>query len=166
MAVIRRLLPHPLLTVVLVVVWLLLHNALTPGQAVLGLFLGVAIPLFTRRFWPETVCMRRPLTLLALVAVVLYDILVANLAVARLILGRPGRLRPAFVIVPLALRSELAVSLLANTVTLTPGTVSAELSADRRSLLVHALDAPDPAGLVADIKARYEARIKEVFESC
>jgi multicomponent K+:H+ antiporter subunit E len=161
---IRRLLPHPLLTPALACVWLLLANSVAFGHIVLGLLLGWAIPLFTLRFWPEKVRIARPLTLLRFIAVVLYDIVVANLSVAQLILGRPEKLRPAFIEIPLALRTELAVSLLANTISLTPGTVSSHLSPDRRVLLVHALDVADPEALVATIKQRYEAPLREVFE--
>jgi len=160
----RRLLPHPLLTPALATVWLLLVNDFSFGHVVLGLLLGWAIPLFTLRFWPDKVIINRPATLARFIGVVLYDIVVANLSVARLILGRPERLRPAFVVVPLALRTELAISLLANTISLTPGTVSSRLSPDRRSLLVHALDVADAAALIASIKQRYEAPLKEVFE--
>lgn len=161
-----HLLPHPLLTPTLAAVWLLLNNSLAPGHVVLGLLLGWAIPWFTLRFWPERVRIRHPLKLLGFVAVVLYDIVVANLIVARRILGRPEHLRPAFVSLPLDLTSDLAISLLANTISLTPGTVSACLSPDRRSLLVHGLHVPDASELVATIKARYEAPLKEVFEAC
>jgi multicomponent K+:H+ antiporter subunit E len=161
-----RLLPHPLLTPALAAVWLLLNNSAAPGHVLLGLLLGWLIPLFTLRFWPEPVRVRRPWLLLRLLAVLLADIVVANLAVARRILGDPARLAPAFIEVPLDLTSDLAVSLLANTICLTPGTVSARLSDDRRTLLVHALDAPDPDATRALIKARYEAPLKEVFEPC
>jgi multicomponent K+:H+ antiporter subunit E len=162
----RRLFPHPLLTVTLTAIWLLLMNSLAPGQMLLGFLWGTAIPLFTLRFWPEPVCVRRPLTLLRLVAVLLYDMVVANLRVAWLILRGPRRLRPGFVELPLDLDSTLAISLLANTITLTPGTVAARLSPDRRSLLIHCLDLDDPAGLIATIKSRYEVPLKQVFESC
>lgn len=162
----RRLLPHPLLTPILALIWLLLNNSFTPGHILLGLLLGWFIPWFTLRFWPERVRIRRPLTLLRFIAVVLYDIVVANLSVARRILGRPDRLRPAFVSVPLELETDLAISLLANTICLTPGTVSARLAPDRRALLVHGLHVPDADALVASIKQRYEAPLKEVFESC
>lgn len=160
----RRLLPHPLLTALLALVWLLLANDFSFGHVVLGLLLGWAIPLFTLRFWPDKVTIRRPATLGRFIAVVLYDIVMANLSVARLILIGPRRLKPAFVVVPLALRSDLAISLLANTICLTPGTVSSRLSQDRRSLLVHALDVDDAEALVASIKQRYEAPLREVFE--
>jgi multicomponent K+:H+ antiporter subunit E len=161
----------------------------------LGLLLGWLIPLFTLRFWPETVRIRHPGVLLRFVGVVPLDIVVANLAVAWRILGKPARLRPAFVEVPLSLESDLAISLLANTICLTPGTVSALLSEEtcaprskkspepppagakpflgrpgkrleRRVLLAHALDAPDPDAVRDHIKSRYEAPLKAVFEAC
>lgn len=162
----RRLLPHPLLTAALSVIWLLLANSASPGQFLLGLLFGWVIPLFTLRFWPERVSMRRPLTLLRFIGVVLVDIVTANLAVAWLILRGPDRLRPGFVELPLDLTSDLAISLLANTISLTPGTVSARLSPDRGVLLVHVLDLDRPADLIATIKSRYEAPLKQVFESC
>ncbi len=61
------------------------------------------------------------------------------------------------------LTDDLAISMLVSIITLTPGTCSADLSADRRTLLVHGLDVPDPQTLIADIKARYEAPLKEIF---
>ena len=161
---IRRLLPHPWLTTVLTLVWLLLNNTLSPGHVLLGLVLGWLIPLLTLRFWPDTVHFHHPLTLLRFVGRVLGDILVANLNVAQLILGKPERLRPGFFAIPLDLETELAISLLANTVSLTPGTLSVELSPDRRTLFVHGMDVPDPAAMCAEIKLRYEAPLKKVFE--
>lgn len=162
----RRLLPHPLLSAILLVIWLLLVNELSLGQLLLGTVLGWAVPLYTARFWPEQVRVRRPLLLLRFTAVVLYDILVANITVARLILGRQESLQPAFVVMPLALRSELAISLLANTVSLTPGTVSAYLSADRHSLVVHSLHTTAPDELLETIRVRYETPLKEILEAC
>lgn len=160
----KRLLPHPLLTPTLALVWLLLNNSLAPGHILLGLLLGWAIPLFAVAFWPEQVRIHNWSALLRFVGVVLLDILIANLRVARLILGRPQNLHPAFVVVPLDASHDLAISILANTICLTPGTVSARLSADRHSLLVHALDTADPDKLAATIKARYEAPLKEILE--
>ncbi len=160
------LLPHPLLTPLLTLIWILLVNRLSPGSLLLGLLLGWGIPLFTRRFWPDQVRVRKPLTLLRFVAVVLYDILVANVAVAWLILRGPRQLHPAFVAIPLRLRSELGISLLANTISLTPGTVSAWLSPDRRTLVVQGLNVRDPDDLVATIQRLYEAPLLEILEPC
>jgi multicomponent K+:H+ antiporter subunit E len=162
----RGLLPHPLLSAALVLTWLLLANKVSTGQLLLGLLLGWSIPLATRRFWPERVCIRRPLALARYLGVLVYDILLASMNVARLVLGPPRRLRPAFLVLPLRLRSDLAISLLANTICLTPGTVAARLSRDRRALLIHALDAEDPRALAETIRGRYENPLLEIFESC
>ena len=162
----RRLLPHPLLSAILVVIWLLLVNQLNVGHLLLGMLLGWAVPLYTARFWPDQVRVRRPLLLLRFITVVLYDILVANVAVARLILGRQERLEPAFLVLPLRLRSDVAISLLANTISLTPGTVSTYLSADRRCLIIHSLHTTEPEELLATIRQRYETPLKEILEAC
>ena len=161
-----RLLPHPLLSAILLVIWLLLVNELSVAHLLLGALLGWGVPLYTARFWPDQVHVRRPLLLLRFIGVVLYDILVANITVASLILGRQERLRPAFLVLPLALQSELAISLLANTVSLTPGTVSAYLSADRRCLIIHSLHTTAPDELLATIRQRYETPLKEILETC
>jgi multicomponent K+:H+ antiporter subunit E len=96
--------------------------------------------------------------------VLLWDIIIANLTVARLILGPTARLRPAFIRLPLELRHEFAIVVLANTLALTPGTVSSDLSPDRRTLLIHALDVEDPEQTIARIKQRYEKLRQEIFE--
>lgn len=164
MSLLRRWLPHPLWSLALLIFWLWLQGSLHPGHVALGLLLGWLIPLFTRRFWPMPVPVRRPLKAAGFVLLVLYDIVVANLIVARQVLGRIERLKPGFLRVPLDLRSDVAITALANTITLTPGTLTAAVSADRRSLLVHALHAPDPEAAVRNIKDRYERRIREILE--
>ncbi len=163
---INRLLPHPLLSITLVIIWQLLVNQLSFGHLLLGIVLGVAIPLYTARFWPDHVHVSRPLLLVRFIAVVLYDILVANIAVARLILGRQERLTPAFLLLPLQLQSDVGISILAKTISLTPGTVSAYLSADRRHLIIHSLHTTDPEEILATIRQRYEAPLKEILETC
>jgi multicomponent K+:H+ antiporter subunit E len=155
--------PHPLLSLSLLLIWLLLNNSASPGHLVLGSLLAIAIPLYTRRFWPEPGRLRRPGLVLRFAGRVLWDILVANFRVARLVLGPRAAIRPKFVQVPLDVRGDLAVTVLASVVSLTPGTVSADLDADRSHLLVHALSENDQADLIREIKNRYEGPIKEIF---
>jgi multicomponent K+:H+ antiporter subunit E len=161
---IRRFLPHPRLSLFVTLIWLALVNEISAGAVIMGLALGVLMPILTGPFWPDPPRLRHPLKLLGYCGVVLGDIVVANLQVARLILRVPDdQLRSRYVTVPLALTSPEAITVLAGTITMTPGTVSAELSADGRALLVHGLDVRDPEALVADIKSRYEARLLEIF---
>jgi multicomponent K+:H+ antiporter subunit E len=160
----KRLFPQPLFSLCLWLIWLLLNNSAAPGQALLGVLLAVSIPLFTVRFWPNRPRLRRPWRLASYLAVLLWDITIANLVVARLILGPMHRLRPAFITLPLDLCNDSAIVVLTNTISLTPGTVSADLSIDRRSLLLHVLDVDDEAQLIAHIKYRYERPLQEIFE--
>ncbi|KAA6187474.1 Na+/H+ antiporter subunit E [Thiohalocapsa marina] len=159
-----RLLPHPILSLMLLGLWLLLVNSVSVGQLLLGLVLAWAIPLYTARFWVSRVRVRRPLVLLRLLGVVLYDMLVANLSVARLVSGPIARIHPGFVRVPLRVQGNVAVSLLANIVSLTPGTVSVFLSADQRELIVHALQADDPEAIIGVIRHRYEKPLLDALE--
>ncbi len=158
------LLPHPFLTLVLTVVWVMLQNTLSAGMVVFGLILGIIIPLITLAWWPDRPRRIRPGHLLVYMLIVMWDILVANVQVAWIVLTRPNStLRPAWVVIPLELRQPEAISILAGTITLTPGTVSADLSDEGHSLLVHALDTDDPDAVRDDIKHRYERRLKEIF---
>ena len=160
----RRFVPHPLLSLSLALIWVALANEVNAGSVVMGLVLGVLLPILTAPFWPDRPRIRRPLKVVEYVAVVLYDIVMANLQVARLILFVPNdQLRSRYVTIPLELTSPEAITILAGSITMTPGTLSADLAADGRSLLVHGLDVPDPEALVAEIKSRYEARLLEIF---
>lgn len=156
-------LPQPLLSLFLWAVWLLLVNSIAPGQIVLGLILAVALPLFTARFWPNRPRVRRHFLLCRYILILLWDIVVANLTVARLILGPTERLRPTFIRLPLDLQADFAIIILAHTISLTPGTVSSSLASDRKSLLIHALDVDDTDLLIQHIKTRYEAPLMEIF---
>ncbi|MFX0541951.1 Na+/H+ antiporter subunit E [Roseovarius sp. S4756] len=158
------LFPHPLLTVLLTIVWLLLQKTVSPGMIVFGVILGVLIPWITSAWWPETPQSFRPGRMAIYVIIVLWDIMVANVQVAWIVLTKPNsKLRPAWVVVPLELRQPEAITILAGTITLTPGTVSADLSDEGHSLLVHALHTDDPDAVRDDIKHRYERRLKEIF---
>ncbi|MEA3406380.1 MAG: Na+/H+ antiporter subunit E [Pseudomonadota bacterium] len=162
----KKLLPHPILSFTLWLIWLLLNNTVAPGHMLLGAILAIIIPILTSSFWPERVCIRHFPTLLKFVGIVLWDILIANVIVAKLILGNKDRLQPTFMSIPLDLEHPLAISLLANTISLTPGTVSCDVSKDRKTLLVHGLDEDDPMVTINEIKERYEQPLKKVFESC
>ena len=167
MSAARRWLPHPLLSAVLLLAWLWLNNTLHPGHILLGSLLAAVIPYLTRQFWPEPIVVDRPLRVIQYVALVCYDIVIANLQLAVLILGPVSRLRPAFVRVPLDLRTDFAITVLASTITLTPGTVSVDVEDDPdggRRLVVHALRCVDAEEMVQSIKHRYERRLKEILE--
>lgn len=160
----KRILPHPLLSLTLMVVWVLLLNDFSIGGLVFGALLGIALAAFTTSFWPDRVRVRNLPAAIEYVFVVLWDIVVANVEVAWIVLTKSNRaMQPAYITVPLDIRAPEAITILAGTITMTPGTVSADLSADGRAILVHCLDTDDGEAVVRDIKERYEGRLKEIF---
>lgn len=160
----KRLFPHPWLTVVLAVLWMLLVNDVSPGSLIFGAVLGTAIAFVVGEgLWLPPVRFGRPLLLVRLAMHVLVDIVVANVQVALLVLGPTRRLRPAFIAVPLDSTHDIALTALIGIVSLSPGTLCAELSDDHAQLLIHVLDLDDEAALVAQIKTRYEAPLMEIF---
>jgi multicomponent K+:H+ antiporter subunit E len=161
----RRLFPHPWLTILLTLVWLMLNNTVTSGVAVFGLILGWAIPVLTAAYWPNRPKLRNPVMIAEYFLIVLWDITVANVVVAWTVLFVPNRdINSIWVDIPLDLRSAEAITVLAGTITLTPGTVTSDLSADGRSLLVHCLSADSADDVRTEIKQRYERRLLEIFE--
>ncbi|MBK1636365.1 Na+/H+ antiporter subunit E [Rhodovulum adriaticum] len=161
----NRLFPHPLMTFTLTAVWLGLVNKVTPGNLLLGVILGIIVPIVTSVYWPNRPRLRRPLMVAEYGLVVLWDIIVANIQVAAIILfKRNADIHSRWINVPLDLTSPEAITALAGTITMTPGTVSTMLASDGRSILVHCLHTDDPDGVRDDIKTRYEARLKEIFQ--
>lgn len=163
----KRWLPAPLLSLLLGLAWLLLNESASAGHLLLAVLAGLAVPLLTARYRVDPPRLRRPGVALRLLLRVLGDIVLSNVEVARRVLGPEAAIRARFVWVPLTIRDPHGIVALAGIVTLTPGTLSSDLSADRRHLLVHALHCPDDAAerrLIADIQARYEAPLREIFE--
>ncbi|MGB3245879.1 MAG: Na+/H+ antiporter subunit E [Sulfitobacter sp.] len=159
------LLPHPFLTLLLAVVWTLLQNNVTTGMVVFGIILGIIIPRMTSIWWPDTPQGVRLTKMVTYSVMVMWDILVANVQVAWIVLTVPNsKLRPAWIVIPLELRHPEAISVLAGTITLTPGTVSADLSDEGHSLLVHVLHTDDPDAVADEINTRYQRRLKEIFQ--
>ena len=161
---IRRLLPHPGLSGFLVLFWLILAGSWGLGSLLLALAVGVVVPLIVAAWWPERPRLRAPLGLVTYTLIVVWDVIRGCFTVARVILFLPAdQIRTAWVVVPLDLDSPEAIALLAGTITMTPGTLTADYSADGRALLVHSLHAPDPDAVRDEIKTRYEARLQRIF---
>ncbi|NVK15712.1 MAG: Na+/H+ antiporter subunit E [Rhodobacteraceae bacterium] len=165
MKLIWRLFPHPFLTLLLTLTWLLMVNRWSLNSLVFGFMLGVVIPFVTQPYWPNRPNLRRPLKIAEYILVVLLDIVQANIIVARIVLFKPNAdRRPNWITIPLDLKTPEAITALAGTITMTPGTLSADVSDEGHALLVHCLDAPNPDAVRDEIKQRYERRLMEIFE--
>lgn len=160
-----KLIPHPVLSLVLVFMWLLL-TSFSLGH----LILGSAIALFAGRQFaklePEPVRMRKVWKFIPLFFIVGGDIIRSNYAVARLILtnGNHGQRVSDFVEIPLQMRSEAGLALLAMIVTATPGTAWIAYDREADLLTLHVFDLRETDDWADLITNRYEALLREIFE--
>ena len=164
MNLLSRVFPMPLHSVLLLLVWLMLNTTTSLGHILLGSVLAVVIPLLCEPLRVPQVKIKRPFKAIAYVFFVLKDVFVANFEVAFLVVGPMKKIKPGLVAVPINLSDTLPLTVLASTVTMTPGTVSADVSKDEKWLYVHVLNMPENEQEVIDlIKQRYESRVKEIF---
>lgn len=155
---------RPRLFVILVVLWLLLTSSVSPGHILLGVVLAGCIVWVTRRFWPQSRERTFKTRWFSFFIHVLWDLIVANVVLARMVLFTPNKLQPGFIVIPLDVTDELAIAALSNVISLAPGTVTADLNVAERTLVVHVLHLEDEAAVVKQIKERYEDALREIFE--
>jgi len=160
----KRYLPSLPLSLTVFLLWLLLVADIGVGQVLLAAVLAVVLPLMASMLDPKRAQIRQARVVVRLAWTVLVDIVVSSIEVAIRVLGPERALRPGFIWVPLDLRNIHGITALASIISLTPGTVSSELSADQRHLLVHCFDLPDADDAIGKIKSRYEAPLKEIFK--
>ncbi len=160
----KRLLPSPLLSASLWALWLLLNDSIASAQVVFGLFLAVVVPLWIGPLKPPGPRLHHPVLLTRLIFRVGGDVVVSALDVAHGVL-RSSKRPPVgtFVAVPLELDDPHALAALAVITAVIPGTVWSELSADRRTLLLHVFDLDDEAAFIERFTTRYVQPLREIF---
>ncbi|MFB6221618.1 MAG: Na+/H+ antiporter subunit E [Halolamina sp.] len=145
----------------LAVLWLFVRGTeLTPTRVaeefLIGLLVGMPLAYGLRRFYPQSLPLSRNIRVAPYAAlyvvIFLKDLVVANFAVARMVLSPGLPIKPAVVEVPLRVRSDAAITTIANSITLTPGTLTMDYDADRNSLYVHSIDATDREAVVSPIR--------------
>lgn len=151
----------PVAGVLLALLWLFVRGvALEParlvGEFLVGLIFGLPVAFAARRFYAEGLSLRRSIRALPYAAlyvlVFLKDILVANVDVAYRVLAPSMPIQPDVVAFPLRVRTDLAVTTIANSITLTPGTLAMDYDEEENVLFVHAINSTDPEAVTAPIR--------------
>ena len=149
--------------ILLAVNWALLTGQFTLENLVSGYVLGFVLLWMLRRAFSGTGYFLRVRKALSFFIAFLWELFRANLSVARTVLFEPrDRINPAFLAIPLEAETDAEIALLANLITLTPGTLSLDVSEDRRMLYIHTLDVEDVDALRVEIKRSLERRLLEV----
>ena len=162
-SLLERWFPHPLVSVIIGMSWVMLAHSASAGNVFIAIVLGILIPRLVQPFITRTPHIHWKLAI-KLFFVVLWDIIVSNIRVAKLVLGPTDRLHPKWYRVPLETRHEQVNSMLAMIITTTPGTVSAGIDQERGDILVHSLSTDNEELDIQDIKSRYEAPLMAIFD--
>lgn len=160
-------LPSPLLSGILLLLWLLLHQSADPATLLLGAIFAIGVPLLTRPFFhpigfPRTT---KPLLLLRLLSMAWIEIVRSCFNVSRIILfAKAERLNSQFIRIPLNLKNPYGLALLSCLINMTPGTVWVEILPEKYELVLHVFDLHDEQWWIATIKTHYEKPLIDIFE--
>ena len=150
--------------VVLALAWVAVTGEVSLGNLLEGAVLAALLLALLRFRRGRGFRLSKAPKALGLLLYFLKELLLANAAVARSVLSPASSLTPGIVAVPLDLTSDAGIATLANLITLTPGTLSIDVSEDRRTLFVHALHVGDSETFRREVKEGFERRVKEVCE--
>ena len=153
-----------LLNILLAIAWAALTGSFQPCDLRFGFLLGYLVLWLGTRMGTPPQYFRKISLMLGLLGVFLLDMLRANIRMAILILSPRMKLRPAVVAVPLVLKSKSAIVLLINLITLTPGTLSLDITTDQSVMFVHTVYLEDPEQFKQQLLTGYEKRLQELFE--
>lgn len=152
-----------LMNLLLALVWTAITGAFSLGGFLVGFILGYAILWLVHPVFDSARYLRTFPKLLTLIGIYLVELVLANLRLAMDVITPKHYMRPAIVAVPLRARTGLEITLLSNLITMTPGSMAVELSADRRILYVHVVYCDDVDDVRRRITDKLEARLLEVL---
>jgi multicomponent Na+:H+ antiporter subunit E len=149
--------------VLFALIWCAVSGSFSIPNIVLGVALGALALYIVRERVASEVAFARAWGVLALAGIFLVELLLSATRVAKLVLTPRMDIRPGIFAYPLTVDRDFEITLLANLITLTPGTLSVDVSPDRKTLYVHALDCSDLEANIRDIKTAFERRILAAF---
>ncbi|HOB73045.1 MAG TPA: Na+/H+ antiporter subunit E [Phycisphaerae bacterium] len=147
----------------LALAWLMLTGNFTPANFVLGIVLGYLLLWIGQPITGPSPYFKKVRTVFSFGLFVLWELLRSNARVAFEVITLRPRMRPGVVAIPLDARTDMEITLLANLITLTPGSLSLDVSTDRRVLYVHAMYIGDVDQFRRSIKETFERRVLELL---
>jgi multicomponent Na+:H+ antiporter subunit E len=151
-----------LLNLVLAIVWAMLKNSWTLLDLMTGYFIGLVLLYIFRKFLPTAFYMKRVLAVVQLIILFLKELVLSNVTVVKHVLNPKLDIQPGIFALPTELRTRFEITTLANLISLTPGTLTIDVSHDNSTLYIHAMDVPDTEAAIKAIKDSFERQIMEV----
>jgi multicomponent Na+:H+ antiporter subunit E len=151
-----------ILNLLIAVIWMFLQESYNVTSFLIGYVVGIGLLFLLRRFIPDAFYFKRIWAITKLVLLFIKELLLANIDVVKMVYKPKLDMQPGIVAVPTELKTNWEITLLANLITLTPGTLSVEVSNDNNYIFIHAMDIPDVDETIQQIKSSFEKAIMEV----
>ncbi len=152
-----------LLNLLLAIAWAALSGSTSAHNLVLGFALGALALFLVREPFGSKAYLWRLWAITSLALLFIKELAMSAIKVATTVLSPEMNLKPGIFAFPLTVDRDFEITLLANMITLTPGTLSVDVSDDHKTLYVHALDCADPDAIRRDIANGFERKIMEAF---
>nr|WP_263326173.1 Na+/H+ antiporter subunit E [Neobacillus sp. Marseille-Q6967] len=151
-----------LLNVFLAWIWMFLKNDYSTNSFIIGYLLGLMIMLLYRKFFNERFYLSRVIAVASLLLLFLKELVLSNISVLKLVLKPKLDMRPGIFALETELTKDWEITILANLITLTPGTLVVDVSLDSKILYIHAVDIQEKHEAIESIKNTFEKAIMEV----
>ncbi|AXS39924.1 Na+/H+ antiporter subunit E [Breoghania sp. L-A4] len=153
-----------LINILLAAAWGAVTGSFSPLSLVFGFVLGAAVLYMIREQIGTGGYFVRSWRVFILVWTFIYELVLSAVRVAKIVCTPDlSTLQPGIIAYPLTVDRDFEITLLANLITLTPGTLTVDVSEDRKVLYVHCIDVPDPEATITDIREAFERKILEAF---
>lgn len=152
-----------LANILLALAWMVVTGSATFINFLFGFALSAGALFLIREQVGSLGYFLRARRVLSLALLFVYELVLSSWRVAVLVMSPKMNLKPGIFAYPLKVDRDFEITLLANLITLTPGTLSVDVSDDRRLLYIHALDCSDPDQVRMDIASGFERKILEAF---
>ncbi|MBD8070488.1 Na+/H+ antiporter subunit E [Bacillus sp. PS06] len=151
-----------LLNIFLAFTWMFLGNSFTVGSLFGGYLAGLLMIFMMRRFFPQRFYLLNVIAAIKLVLLFIKELILSNIEIFKIILRPKLDMTPGIFALPTDLEKDWEITMLANLITLTPGTLVLDISDDRKTLYIHAMDLQSVEESIEGIKNSFEKAIKEV----
>lgn len=152
-----------LINILMALAWGAVTGSFAEINLFFGFVLGFGVLFVIREQIGTSAYFRRIGKISGLAALFVYELVLSAWRVAMIVLRPKIDLEPGIIAFPLTVDTDFEISMLANLITLTPGTLSVDVSEDRKTLYVHCIDVPDPQATIEVIKNGFERKIMEAF---
>ncbi|WP_173916068.1 Na+/H+ antiporter subunit E [Halobacillus sp. Marseille-Q1614] len=150
------------LNIIVAFMWMFLSETYTFTTFLVGYIIGIALLYVMKRFIPGSFYMKRVISIIKLLLLFIRELILSNIDIIKMVYKPKIDVQPGIFRLPIELNNNWEITLLANLISLTPGTLTLEVSEDLSTLYIHAMDIPDIEASVKEIKETFEKAILEV----